>query len=134
MTLLSIIRARRAVFMVLLAWLFAVGSVVANACVVGLDGSHGQGVETAAGVQHHAAATADRDVGAQLAAASCFEACGDSSQAVVPQEREVAPIDQCAAPPVAWAWPPMPVASGPTLVRVVPAGPPRRVAYSRLAL
>lgn len=134
MTLIPIIRARRTVFMVLLAWLFAVGSMVANACVVGLDGSHAQGVETAAGMQHHAVAAADRDVGAQLAAASCFEACGDSSQTAVTQEREVAPIDQCAAPSVAWASPPKPVAAGSTLVRVVPAGPPPRVSYSRLAL
>jgi hypothetical protein len=136
---------RRATFVVLLVWLFALASGVANACLPQARTSQGP---TAAhslapgdahegfGGQARAAAHDHADMAA--AKASCVKACDDGSRSLLKQPGGVAFTDPGLAPFVALAW----SAAAPVVVvldragdlRPLSSGPPVRALYSRLAL
>lgn len=105
----------------LLLWLFALASGVANACMLEQPASHAPSAAAA-----HA----------EPSKVPCLKACDDGSQALLKQSQPAAPCDPGAAPLVAILW----VAASPEarLVRGLadpPSPPPPapvRILYSRL--
>ena len=85
---------RNTAFAVLLVWLFALASGVANACLLEARGTHSHGApvtqssaaearpEISAG---HAGVIASHDVGADASRAVCLKVCDDGSQSLPKQ-------------------------------------------------
>ena len=152
---------RRIAFAVLLVWLFAVASGVANACMLqASDGSPAPGVHAhramaaSAALAASAASAASGDPTAvsaghfeagdghdddtRAAAPLCLKVCDEGSTAVLKLQAPVDLSDPGMAPLVAVVWnPAAPAALGPrwrVAEQPLPAGPPVRDRYCRLAL
>ena len=147
MNLFSNPRAKRTTaFVVLLVWLFAVASGVANACLLEAPGVHSHGAtarwaktgQAPVQLAGHAGAVDDHDDDSDSPKESCLKVCDDGSKAPVKLHTGFDLTDPGMAPLVAVAWnAASPVVSGPCRrVDLQPpiAGPPVRVRYSRLAL
>ena len=143
----SNIRAKRnTAFLVLLMWLFALASGVANACMLEARGTHAHVVtvglsETVSAPPvslGHAGAVAGHDDDSQASKASCLKVCDDGARSVPRQDLTVAQTDSGQAPLVSVLWTAIPpVVSPPSRMdHVQPTAPERpiRVRYSRLAL
>jgi hypothetical protein len=143
---------RNTVFVVLLVWLFAVASGVANACLLETPGTHSHvatagASETAhvpAVLAGHAVAVTGHGEGdghgddADNTKASCLKVCDDGSKSLVKLQSAFDLTDPGIAPLVAIVWDAeTPVVAGPLRLEDLQppiAGPPFRVRYSRLAL
>lgn len=140
---------RRTAFAVLLVWLFAVASGVANACLLE--------VPEAPGTHAHVAMAGSAPVGdpapvwaghleegdghdddSHASAPLCLKVCDDGSTALVKLQAGVDRSDPGMPPLVAVVWnAAVPVVSGPcgrVDVQPPPAGPPLRDRYCRLTL
>lgn len=146
MKLFSNIRAtRNTAFMVLLVWLFALASGVANACLLEARETHSHvAAAGSSGAAHatvilpgHAGAVAD-SVDDSHFKAPCLKVCDDGSRSLPKQDLTVAQSDPGPAALVAVLWTTaMPVVLMPReMDDTQPATPglPLRVRYSRLAL
>ena len=135
---------RKAVAMVLLAWLFALASGVANACLLESPATHAHVVAAASGgarvsavMAGHTGAIADDGDESSTAKAACLKVCDESSNALATQlSRALA--DTGPAPLVKVLWP---VAAADRVAPSPPDDPgpaahelPLRLRYSRLAL
>ena len=135
---------RKAVAMVLLTWLFALASGVANACLFETPTTHAhvvaaasEGARVLAVMAGHTGAVADGDHASSSAEAPCLKVCDEISTALVSQPSQ-AQADTGLAPLVRVLWP-VAVAD-----RVAPSQTgdpwpsatklPLRLRYSRLAL
>ena len=147
MNLFSNPRAKRTTaFVVLLGWLFAVASGVANACLLEGPGTHSHSAAAGPAKTGHARALLAGHVGAvdghdddsDTSKESCLKVCDDGSIALVKLQTGFDLSDPGMAPLVAMGWnAAAPVLSAPCrLVDLQPpiVGPPFRVRYSRLAL
>ena len=130
--------------MVLLAWLFALVSGVANACLLETSSTHVHVVAAASDATHvstvmagHTGAVADHGDKSPPAKAQCLKVCDESSNALSSQ-RSRALADMAPAPLVKVIWlvaatdpvtPSPPTESWPTITTL-----PLRLRYSRLAL
>lgn len=150
MKLFSNTRARRnTAFMVLLVWLFALASGVANACLLEARGTQAhvatagfsEAVQAPAVLPGHAGAVADHDDDSLAAKAPCQKVCDDGSHSLPKQDLTVAQTEPGPAPLVAvlavlcTAATPV-VSTSARMDDVQPALPelPVRVRYSRLTL
>ena len=147
MKLFSNTRAKRnTAFMVLLVWLFALASGVANACLLEARQTHSH-IATAASSEAtahapvilpgHTGAVAD-GVGEQHFKAPCLKVCDDGTRSFPKQDSTVAQNDTGPAPLVQVLWGKV-APSIPTLRHMdveQPATPelPIRVRFSRLAI
>ena len=153
MNLFASTRTRhRVAFAVLLVWLFAVASGVASACL--LQASDGQ---PAPGVHAHRAMAASAATGdptavpaghveagdghhedTRAAAPLCLKVCDEGSTALLKLQAPVDLSDPGMAPLVAVVWNPAAPGTSGSCWRVdaqpLPAGPPVRDRYCRLAL
>ncbi len=147
MKLFSNTRARRnTAFMVLLVWLFALASGVANACLLEARGTHAhvakagysEAVQAPAVLPGHAGAVAGHDDDSLTAKAPCQKVCNDGSHSLPKQDLTVAQTDPGPAPLVAVLWTAVApvVSTSARMDDVQPALPelPVRVRYSRLTL
>ena len=136
---------RNTAFAMLLVWVFALASGVANACFLETPGHHATAVKgSAATVQApgelgaHLGATAAHQDDADSTKESCLKVCDDGTHALPKVYSGVDHTDP--GPPllVTTLWTgSMPVVSAPRRVddSAIPiVGPPLRVRYSRLAL
>lgn len=118
---------RNTAFVVLLVWLFALGSGVANACLLQERETHS-----------HAVAVAGHDDDSHPASAPCQKVCSEGSQTPVTADLKVTQADCGPAPLVAVLWTPAtPVVLATVSTDAIPpvgVGPPIRVRYSRLIL
>ena len=135
---------RKAVVVVLLAWLFALASGVANACLFETPTTHAhvvaaasEGARVSAVMAGHTGAIADDGDESSTAKAACLKVCDESSNALATQlSRALA--DTGPAPLVKVSWP---VAAADRVAPSPPGDPwptatklPLRLRYSRLAL
>ena len=147
MNLFSNPRAKRSTaFVVLLVWLFAVASGVANACLLEGPGTHSHSAVAGSAKTGHAPALLAGHVGAvdghdddsDTSKESCLKVCDDGSNAPVKLQTGFDLTGPGMAPLVAVVWnAAAPVVSGPCRrVDLQPpiVGPPFRIRYSRLAL
>ena len=136
---------RNTTFVVLLVWLFALASGVANACLLEARGTHSHvaaaGPDGPAGAvaAGHAGIAAGHDAAQHAAKAPCLKVCSDGAQSLVTQYAKVAEGESGPPPGAADLWPeakdPDDLARGSAGDnRAVTAGPPLRVRFSRLAL
>ena len=140
---------RRTAFAVLLVWLFAVASGVANACLLEVSeapGTHAHAamagsapVGDAAPVwAGHLEAGDGHDDDSHASAPLCLKVCDDGSTALLKLQAGVDLSDPGMPPLVAVVWnAAAPVVSGPcgrVDVQPPPAGPPLRDRYCRLTL
>lgn len=136
---------RHTAFMVLLVWLFALASSVANACFLETDQPHARAAKRSAATttQAHAAllaptVDAGHHDGADGTKESCLKVCDDGTHTLPKAYAGVDHNDPGPALLVATLWTePQNVVSAPRRLdyRAVPmVGPPLRVRYSRLAL
>jgi hypothetical protein len=133
---------RHTAFVVLLAWLFALASGVANACLLQERETHAHAgiaaVHDATVSAGHAGAVAGHDNDQHPASAPCQKVCSEGSQTPVTADLKVTQADCGPAPLVAVLWTPAtPVVLAPVYAdatRPACVGPPIRVRYSRLAL
>ena len=136
---------RKAVVLVLLAWLFALASGVANACLLETHTTHANVVSAASNnalvlavlAGHTKEAVADDDHESPSAKAPCLKVCDDSSNALVSQPSQ-AQADTGPAPLVRIIWL---VAVADRKTPFKPGDPwpsatklPLRLRYARLAL
>ena len=137
---------RNTAFLVLLVWVFALASGVANACLLEVRGTHGHltdaaGPEAVATLKvsaGHAGAVVGHHDDAHGSKASCLKACDDVAQSLPKQDLTAAQADPGPAPLVSILW----TAATPVVLpfrRTDPVQPhaperPVRVRYSRLAL
>lgn len=123
---------------VLLAWLFALASGVANACLLEERGTHAHDAPAAVVSAGHAGAVAGHADDSHGAKANCLKVCSDGAQSPTTPDLKAVQADIGLAPVVAVLWnPAAPLAAGPHRVTDDPplaAGPPIRVRFSRLAL
>ena len=147
MKLFSNTRAKRnTAFVVLLVWLFALASGVANACLVEARVTHSH-VATAgySGTAHasailpgHAGAVAGHDYDSYTAKEPCLKVCDDGSQSLPKQDLTVAQTDPGPAPLVTVLWsavaPVVSVLHRMDAIQPATPGLPIRVRYSRLTL
>ena len=147
MKLFSNIRVKRnTALLVLLMWLFALASGVANACMLEARGTHAHvvtlGLSETVNAPHvlpgHAGAVAGHDDHSQASKAPCLKACDDDTRSVPKQDLTVAQADPGPAPLVAVLWTAVPPLVSPSSrmdhVQPVATERPIRVRYSRLAL
>ncbi len=135
---------RKAVVMVLLAWLFALASGVANACLLETPTTHAhvltaafEGARTSAVMAGHTGVVADSGGELPAAKAPCLKVCDESSNALATQ-LSLAQPDMGPAPLVRVLW----LVAATDRVATSSAGDPEpaaaglplRVRYSRLAL
>ena len=135
---------RKAVAMVLLTWLFALASGVANACLFETATTHAhvvaaasEGARVSAVMAGHTGAIADDGDESSTAKAPCLKVCDESSNALVSQPN-MTQADTGPAPLVKVLWP----VSAADRVAPSPTGDPwptatklpLRLRYSRLAL
>jgi hypothetical protein len=148
MKIFSNTRARRnTAFMVLLAWLFALTSGIANACLLQAPDAHAHIIATAgtpvpadapAMLPGHAGDLADINDESQSFNAPCLKVCDDGSRSVPKHDVTVAQADPGPAPRVVILWTadaPIAAALG-NRDDLLPSTPrlPLRVRYARLAL
>ena len=135
---------RRAAGMVLLAWLFALASGVANACLFETPATYAHVVATASGgvrvsavMAAHTGAVSDGSHQSPVAKAPCLKVCDESSNALATQP-SLAQADMGPAPLVRVLWLVSEADRGATSSAGDPepavAELPLRVRYSRLAL
>ena len=140
---------RNTAFAVLLVWLFALASGVANACLLSVPETHPL-VTTAAltnttntvlasvELAGHLKANAGHDDDSNIAKAPCLRVCDDGSQSLPKAHAAVDQTDPGPGPLIAILW----TASAPVVesarrlddLQIPIAEPPLRVRYSRLAL
>jgi hypothetical protein len=136
---------RHTAMMVLLVWLFALASSVANACFLETDQPHARAAKKSAATTAQAPAallapTADADHhdGSDGTKESCLKVCDDGTHTLPKAYAGVDHNDPGPAPLVATLWTESPdVVSAPRRLddQAIPiVGPPLRVRYSRLAL
>lgn len=137
---------RNTAFVVLLVWLFALGSSVANACLLEAHEPYSGAAENSATTTRHAPVellapmgtnAADHD-GSDGTKESCLKVCEDRTHALPKAYSGVDHTDPGPAPLMATLWTGSPnVASAPLRpddLTTPVVGPPFRVRYSRLAL
>ncbi|MEO5661134.1 MAG: hypothetical protein ABIQ90_15265 [Polaromonas sp.] len=138
---------RNTALVMLLVWLFALTSGVANACLLQASGSYNHGFsvahppaievmpESSAG---HAGAIVNRDADSDAFKASCLKVCDDRSQSLLKQRSAFDSTDHVLAPLIAVAWTTTTsFVSAPRRannLRSPAPGLPIRVRFSRLAL
>ncbi|MBI2749154.1 MAG: hypothetical protein HYX43_07390 [Burkholderiales bacterium] len=137
---------RNTAFAMMLVWLFALASGMANACLLESPGTHAQTTKVghleAAGWLHalagHSADVDDHGDDSDAARESCLKTCDDGSNAQVKLQIGSDLSDPGAAPLIAIGWgSPTRTASmsfGPDHLQPPIVGPPFRVRYSRLTL
>ena len=138
---------RNAAFVALLVWLFALGSGVANACLIQTTEMHGHGSRTAhssaAETGHtfspaHANAIPDHDNSLEASKSQCLKVCEDDSQSLPKQQVIFDSTHPVLTPQLVGTWTTaMPVVSALVLTvfqRPLDPGRPIRVRLSRLAL
>lgn len=138
---------RHTAFVVLLAWLFAMASGVANACLLEVRIAHGQAATadspgaagTPAEIAAHAGAVAGHYDQSGNPSEPCLKVCDDGSNSLPKPPAEVKLTDTDTAPVVAVLWTtttPLVSAAPRRLELLHPPGPaqPLRVRYTRLAL
>ena len=137
---------RNSAFMVLLVWLFALASSVANACFLETRKLHSAAAKESASPTSHAPAELPAQPGTNAGhhddsdstQESCLKVCDDGTHTLPKTYSGVDHNDPGAAPLVTTLWTGSPhVVSAPRRVDdlAVPiVGPPLRVRYSRLAL
>ena len=136
---------RNTAFAMLLVWVFALASGVANACFLETPGHHATAVKAAAATAIHAPAelahldaTAGHDDNASSTKESCLKLCEDGKHTLPLAYSGADQTDPGPPPLVTTLWTgSMPVVSAPRRVDdlAIPIlGPPMRVRYSRLAL
>ncbi len=147
MTFFSATRTKRNIaFVVLLVWMFALASGVANACLSELLEGHSSALPAAVpktsqapaeGVGHRQAA-ASHDGDSDTSKEACLKACDDGTRTMPRAQCSVDQTDPGPAPLVAILWraalPVVLAARRIDDVQVHIVGPPFRVRYSRLAL
>jgi len=137
---------RTTAFVVLLVWLFALASGVANACSLETSRPHSMAAEGSAAMTSHAPAELHAHSGAgaghhdvsDSTKESCLKVCDDGTHTVRNMQSGVDHTDPGPAPLIATLW----TASPPVIVvphqldDLAPSivWPPFRVRYSRLAL
>ncbi len=114
MKLFSIIRAKRSTaFVVLLVWLLALASGIANACLIEARGtySHGAPVTQSHAAEPapeisaaHAGVIASHHVGAQASKVVCLKVCDEDSQSLLKQPSTLHVTDPGLALFVAVVW------------------------------
>lgn len=138
---------RRTAFMVLLVWLFALVSGVANACLLQAQETHAHSVAAAefSGMAQapapwpaHAGAVASHGDDAHPSTAPCLKVCDEGARSVPKPDLKVAQSDPGPVPLLVVLWtaaPPVVPALG-QREDMQPATPglPLRVRYARLAL
>lgn len=140
-------RARRnTAFVVLLVWLFALGSSVANACLLEMREPHSSAAEHSAATTSQAPAGLLAQMGTDVAhhdrwdgtKQSCLKVCDDRANALPKAYSGIDHTDPGPAPLVATLWTGSPnFVSAPRRLgdlEIPTLGPPFRVRYSRLAL
>ena len=137
---------RNTAFMVLLVWLFALASSVANACLLETHEPHSQAAKESAPPTSHAPAEVVDQLGSNAghhddsdsSKASCLKVCDDGTHTLPKAYSGVDHSDPGPAPLVTTLWAgSLHVVSTPRRVDdlAVPiVGPPLRLRYSRLAL
>ena len=137
---------RNTAFAMMLVWLFALASGMANACLLESPGTHAHTAKAghleAAGALHalagHSANGDDHDDDPDAARESCLKTCDDGSNAPVKLQIGSDLSDPGAAPLIAIGWgSPTRIASmsfSPDDLQPPIVGPPFRVRYSRLTL
>ena len=137
---------RNTAFVVLLVWLFALASGVANACLPETPARHSVAVKGPAPTMSQApaellgplGASGGHDDGSDRTKESCLKVCDDGTYTLPKAHSGVDHTDPGAAPLVATLWTGSPpVASAPRQLDdlAIPiVGPPFRVRYSQLAL
>ncbi|WP_049763646.1 hypothetical protein [Polaromonas naphthalenivorans] len=148
MKLFSNTRAKRSTaFMVLLVWLFALASGLANACLLQAQETHSHGIATAefSGIAHapapwpaHAGAVASHGDDSHASTAPCLKVCDEGSRSVPKPDLKVAQTDPGPAPLLVVLWtaaaPVVPALGQMDDMQPATPGLPLRVRYSRLAL
>ncbi len=136
---------RSTAFVVLLVWMFALGSGVANACLLeapaphslatSASGEHGHAPDALAAHPHDAAGHGDKSGSSKE---SCLKACDDGSHTLLKAYSALDHADPGPAPLVTTLWAAaVPVVLAFSLIdglQIPVVGPPFRVRYSRLAL
>ena len=137
---------RNTAFVVLLVWLFALASSVANACFLETQEPHSRAAKASAPPTTHAAAEGLAQLGSNVghhddsdsSKESCLKVCDDGTHTLPKAYSSVDHNDPGPAPLVTTLWTRSPhVVSAPRRVDdlAVPiVGPPLRLRYSRLAL
>ncbi len=140
---------RRTVYMVLLAWLFAMAAGWANACLLEERGTHWHGPSEEGSPTSQVPRVSPGHVGVEADHAdhgengspgksACLKVCGDDSQSVIKLASSVDLTDVAMAPPVALIWPtPVTAAERNNAWLALPAprpGVPLRTRFARLAL
>lgn len=137
---------RLAVYTVLLAWFFALGSGWANACLLQERGTHwhGTSVDLSLAAQAsrvspgHFGADSDHAENAGAAKSACLKVCGDDTETIVKLASSVDLVTVAMMPPTALTWAyPMDVAEQEDIWLEMPGrtpGVPLRTRLSRLVL
>lgn len=137
---------RHTAFVVLLVWLFALASSVANACFLETDQPPSRAakkssevtVQAPAGSNAQAGTDAGHHDGSDATKESCLKVCDDGTHTLPKAYASVDHNDPGPAPLVATLWTESPnVVSAPRRLDdqvISMVGPPLRVRYSRLAL
>ncbi len=137
---------RHTAFVVLLVWLFALVSSVANACLLETDQAHARAAnksadttnQTAAGSHAQSGNDAGHHDGSDGMKESCLKVCDDGKHTLPQAYAGVDHNDPGPAPLVATLWTEAPnvVSASRRLddLAIPIVGPPLRVRYSRLAL
>lgn len=137
---------RRTAAVVLLAWLFALASGVANACFLETHEPYGAAVKASAPPASHASAALPASLGANAghdddsdgSKESCLKVCDDGARALPKAYSGVDHNDPGPAPLVATRWTGsrhlVSALRREDALAVPIVGPPLRVRYSRLAL
>jgi hypothetical protein len=148
MKLFSNSRTRRySALVVLLVWLFAVASGVANACLLEVRTAHGQAVsadlpmvaDRPAEMPAHAGAVASHDDQSGNPSEPCLKVCDDGSSTMPtpPAEEKLTDVDTAPVVAILWTAATLVVSNTPRRVELLhppEPGHPLRVRYSRLAL
>lgn len=136
---------RNTAFALLLVWLFAVASGIANACVLKTHGDHAGVVATEAfeAVHAHSAlvaqtVAAEHDDELDVSKAPCLKVCDDGTKLLIKQQTSLDLDDPSPVFPVSVLWTAViPVVTFPGQrdgLQAIAHGPPIRVRYSRLTL
>ena len=137
---------RNTAFVVVLVWLFALASGVANACLLESHESHARAAKTSAATLGHAHAELLAEIGTDAdhhdhsdgIKASCLKVCSDGKHTLPKASSGVDHNDPGPAPLVATLWTSsQQVVSAPRQAddwAIPMAGPPLRVRFSRLVL
>lgn len=128
---------RSTAFVMLVVWLFALASGVANACLLAAPEAHSNAASAAVPATSHATAELvghESDTWKE----SCVKVCDDGTHSLPSAQAGVDQTDPGSAPLVATLWAASrPVASVPRRLddrQLHTVGPPLRIRYSRLAL